>query len=138
MALGTDRSVETMWSLLSVCPLRPPTDVAVAVKSGWILSMLPPVVAVLGLLYCANFASVILGEVRNTHTKRNSILNRISGRDKGNLLHPAGYGARWRAPSASPWWASVSTLPSCMRGTEPTLFAPGTEGSNLAPSSAES
>src|ERR1700730_19434729 len=54
--------------------------------------MLPPVVAVLGLLYCANFASVILGEVRNTHTKRNSILNRISGRDKGNLLHPAGYG----------------------------------------------
>ncbi len=54
MALGTDRSVETMWSLLSVCPLRPPTDVAVAVKSGWILSVLPPVVAVLGLLYCAN------------------------------------------------------------------------------------
>jgi Flp pilus assembly protein TadB len=48
--------------------LRPPTDVAVAVKSGWILSMLPPVVVVLGLLYCANFASVILGEVRNTHT----------------------------------------------------------------------
>jgi hypothetical protein len=40
-----------MWPLLSVCPLRPPTDVAVAVKSGWILSMLPPVVAVLGLLY---------------------------------------------------------------------------------------
>jgi len=34
--------------------LRPPTDVAVAVKSGWILSMLPPVVAVLGLLYCSN------------------------------------------------------------------------------------
>ena len=92
MAFGTDRSAETMWSLLSVCPLRPPTDVAVAVKSGWILSMLPPVFAVLGLLYCANFASVILGEVRNTHTKRNSILNRISGRDKGNLLHPAGYG----------------------------------------------
>src|ERR1700738_3770667 len=92
MAFGTDRSAETMWSLLSVCPLRPPTDVAIAAKSGWILSMLPPVVAVLGLLYCANFASVILGEVRNTHTKRNSILNRISGRDKGNLLHPAGYG----------------------------------------------
>jgi hypothetical protein len=43
-----------MWSLLSVCPLRPPTDVAVAVKSGWILSMLPPVAAVLGLLYCSN------------------------------------------------------------------------------------
>ena len=39
MAFGTDRSAFTDPSLASVCPLRPPVAVAVAVKSGLILSM---------------------------------------------------------------------------------------------------
>ena len=37
--LGPERSAVTMPSLDSVCPLRPPVAVAVAVKSGLILSM---------------------------------------------------------------------------------------------------
>src|SRR5262249_6731222 len=39
MALGTERSTLTMPSSDSVRPLRPPIAVAVAVKSGLILSM---------------------------------------------------------------------------------------------------
>jgi hypothetical protein len=39
IACGTDRSALTIPSLDSVCPLRPPVAVAVAVKSGLILSM---------------------------------------------------------------------------------------------------
>src|SRR5258708_33434487 len=39
MAFGTGRSALTGPWLASVCPLRPPVAVAVAVKSGFILSM---------------------------------------------------------------------------------------------------
>src|SRR5262245_50923452 len=39
MAFGTDRSAFTVPSAASVCPLRPPVAVAVAVKSGLIASI---------------------------------------------------------------------------------------------------
>jgi hypothetical protein len=45
MAFGTDRSAFTEPSLASVCPLRPPVAIAVAVKSGLILSMAQPLLA---------------------------------------------------------------------------------------------